>query len=316
MMSVNWRRKYGDSARRQTELRTLGGSPILTTGRSVRGPAGDCSPWKDPEQYRKELRAGKYEWSTVSNWADRVSSALRRLTEPSSRRGVRQAGVVVWQDAIASIPRSLDRCAPQACMSRCSRSWYALRLEVEDLLAAGEAPQLVVVRVVSPPVDDPLAEIRAAGKEFKRRLPTLVRNALTGQLAAPRIEQIAREARTLEEAEAALGGSTPPVCGLFRCSVWRCNTDGERSPAWEKDDAITFRGAWADVAAMLTSIQRHRRLRRSAARRIGSTGRALPTSLGVGGVTTRRVDRLLGSHRQSISVPHPISFRSGDMCRT
>ena len=36
-------------------------------------PLADLFPaWKDAASYRKELRAGKYEWATVAKYADQL----------------------------------------------------------------------------------------------------------------------------------------------------------------------------------------------------------------------------------------------------
>ena len=183
-----------------------------------------------------------------------MSSALRRHLTEDLARTVRQAGVVVWQDdnhEYISVARSM--CPPDVQLAVFGGSWYALRREVEDLLAAEAAPQLIVYAPSPPPPDDPLAEIRAAGKDFKSRLSTLVRNALAGQLAAPRIEQIAREARTFEEAEAALGGTDS--AGVRLISLLGAGDSTQMAKAvllGIKDDAIASEGAWADVAGMLS----------------------------------------------------------------
>lgn len=183
-----------------------------------------------------------------------MSSRLRDYLAEEIAKTVRQAGVVVWQDdqrEYASVARSA--CPPDVAVVIFDGSWYALRREVEDLLASEEAPQLVVYASSPPPADDPLAEIRAAGKEFKRRLPTLVRNALGGELAAARIEQIARDARTIEEAEAAAGGTDAAdvrLVGLLG------SADSVQMAlavlGMGKDDAIAAEGAWDEVATMLS----------------------------------------------------------------
>jgi len=183
-----------------------------------------------------------------------MSSRLREYLAEEIAKTVRQAGVVVWQDdqrEYVSVARSV--CPPDVAIAVYDGSWYALRREVEDLLASEEAPQLVVYATSPPPVDDPLTEIRAAGKEFKRRLSTLVRNALGGQLAAARIEQIARDARTLEEAEAAAGGTDAAdvrLAGLLGAadSVQMALAVLDKG----RDDAINAEGAWSEVASMLS----------------------------------------------------------------
>ena len=114
-----------------------------------------------------------------------MSSPLRDYLADEIAKMVRQAGVVVWQDdkrEYVSVAQSV--CPPDVAVVAFDGSWFELRREVESLLASHEAPQLVVYATAKAPAEDPLEEIRAAGKEFKRRLTTLVRNALGGQLAA------------------------------------------------------------------------------------------------------------------------------------
>jgi hypothetical protein len=183
-----------------------------------------------------------------------VSSALRDQLTADLARTIRQAGVVVWQDdycEYSSVVRSV--CPQDLHLAEFGGSWYALRREVEDLLAAEEPPQLIVYASAVPPAEDPLEEIRAAGKQFKIRLATLVRNALVGQLAGPRIEQIAREARTFEEAEAALGGTD--LSGVRLISLLGAGDATQMAVAilrGQKDDAISSGGAWAEAAGMLS----------------------------------------------------------------
>ena len=52
----------------------LGWEPDLDDGIVLcAAPLADLFPmWKEPAVYRKELRAGKYEWSTVSKWAKQL----------------------------------------------------------------------------------------------------------------------------------------------------------------------------------------------------------------------------------------------------
>ena len=183
-----------------------------------------------------------------------MSSPLRELLADELAKMVRQAGIVVWQDDQREyVSVALSLCPSDAVVAVFDGSWFDLRHEVEDLLASDEAPRLVVYASSPAPADDPLAEIRAAGKEFKRRLPTLVRNALGGRLAVGRVEQIAREARTLEEAEAAAGGTDSTdvrLVGLLGAgdSVHMALAVLEGF----KDEVIAIEGAWSEVAKMLS----------------------------------------------------------------
>jgi len=182
-----------------------------------------------------------------------VTSRLREVLSDEIGRVVRQAGVVVWQDEhaeYAGVVRSV--CPPDVRVETFDGSWYALRRSVEDLLAGDTPPMLVVYAPVAAPADDPLAEIRSAGREFKRRLATLVRNALDGELAAARIEQIARDARSFEEAEAAASGAA--TAGVRLVSIFGTSDVAAMAFAvlgGSKDEVIEAEGAWAEVAATL-----------------------------------------------------------------
>jgi len=71
-------RKLGEELRRFRQeaerIAGLGWEPDLDDGIVLcAAPVADLFPmWKEPARYRKELRAGKYEWSTVSKWADQL----------------------------------------------------------------------------------------------------------------------------------------------------------------------------------------------------------------------------------------------------
>lgn len=71
-------RKLGEELRRFRQeaerIAGLGWEPDLDDGIVLcAAPLANLFPmWKEPALYRKELRAGKYEWSTVSKWADQL----------------------------------------------------------------------------------------------------------------------------------------------------------------------------------------------------------------------------------------------------
>jgi hypothetical protein len=71
-------RKLAEELRRFREeaerIAGLGWEPDLDDGIVLcAAPLADLFPmWKEPAQYRKELRAGKYEWATVARWADQL----------------------------------------------------------------------------------------------------------------------------------------------------------------------------------------------------------------------------------------------------
>jgi hypothetical protein len=71
-------RKLAEELRRFREeaerIAGLGWEPDLDDGIVLcAAPLADLFPmWKEPARYRKELRAGKYEWSAVSKWSDQL----------------------------------------------------------------------------------------------------------------------------------------------------------------------------------------------------------------------------------------------------
>ena len=148
----------------------LGWEPDLDDGIVLcAAPLADLFPaWPDAKKARDELRKGQYEWATVAQWAERaVTTALRDHLAAELAKKVSQRGVVVWQDTdheYADVAASL--CPPDARFAAYDGSWYALRREVESLLAGDTPPKLVVYAPGPSPSDDPLEEIRAAGVRF------------------------------------------------------------------------------------------------------------------------------------------------------
>ncbi|MBX7132281.1 MAG: PglZ domain-containing protein [Fimbriimonadaceae bacterium] len=183
-----------------------------------------------------------------------MSNRLREQLSAELARAVRQAGLVIWQDEHQEyIGAAQSICPTDVPMVTFDGSWFGLRWEVEARLGGERAPELVIYAPASVPAEDPLAEIRAAGKEFKRRLATLIRQALDGQLAAVRIEQIAREARTLEEAEAAAGGTPPAEVRLV--GILGTGDSVQMALAVlnaSRDSSIDAERAWPDVSRMLS----------------------------------------------------------------
>ena len=133
-------------------------------------------------------------------------TAMRDHLAAELAKKVSQKGVVVWQDSereYADVAASL--CPPDARFVAYEGSWYALRREVEPLLAGDTPPKLVIYAPARAPGEDPLEELRAAGGSYTRRLSTLAKDALKGQLSEQRLAEIGSQARTLLEAEAAVG---------------------------------------------------------------------------------------------------------------
>jgi hypothetical protein len=120
---------------------------------------------------------------------------------------VSQKGLVVWQDSEGEYSEvAATLCPPGAQFVAFESGWYALRREVEPLLGGEAPPKLVIYVPLRAPSEDPLEELRAAGGSYVRRLSTLARDALKGQVSEQRLAEIGNQARTLLEAEAALSG--------------------------------------------------------------------------------------------------------------
>lgn len=137
---------------------------------------------------------------------------MSRLREHLVRvlaKKVETYGIVVWVDSHgeydAEVARTLS--PPETDFAAWKGSWYRLRREVEPLVSHPNPPRLLIYQAVATPdADDPLAEVRDAGTEFKARLRTLIRDALDGVLTPSRVAEVAEQALTLAEAEAALVG--------------------------------------------------------------------------------------------------------------
>ena len=164
-------------------------------------------------------------------------------------------GLVVWQDdaeEYVDAAESIRR--PDAGWARWDGSWYALRREVEELLSSDESPRLVVYAPAPAPTEDPLAEVRAAGSEFKLRIPTLLKQALSGEMTEARLVEIGRDARTLLEAEAALeagdAGDVRMVAILGAADSVGMALRVLSSEAW---DALDEHEAWDDAAGLLAT---------------------------------------------------------------
>lgn len=168
---------------------------------------------------------------------------------------VTQKGVVVWQDSereYTDVAESL--CPPDARFVSYEGSWYALRRQVEPLLAGDAPPKLVIYAPVRPPGEDPLEELRAASGSYTRRLSTLAKEALKGQLSEQRLADIGSQARILLEAEAAVGGDPGGdvrLIGVLGASDTRTMAlrvlTGERSADLEAD------GGWSAAAELLSA---------------------------------------------------------------
>ena len=179
-------------------------------------------------------------------------SALRERLAAELRRRIAQHHLVVWQDSDGEYRTVAAELVPdEAEFERWDGSWYALRKQVEGRLSAASPPKLVVYVPVPAVEPDPLLELRAAASDFRLRVGTLVRQALGGELAAGRLAEIAREAKTLEEAEqAATGSATVDV--RLAAALGPGDPIGQlvKVMGATHDDAIDTEAAWPSVAQL------------------------------------------------------------------
>lgn len=120
---------------------------------------------------------------------------------------VERHGVVVWDDPDGAYPAVVsDVVPPAAALHVFDGSWYDLRQRLEHHLAGQDPPTMVVYIPAKPPEPDPLEELRAVGAKWSLKLPTLVRQALAGQITEQRAAQLGQQCSTLSEVEAALAG--------------------------------------------------------------------------------------------------------------
>lgn len=186
-------------------------------------------------------------------------------------------GLVVWDDTPCEYVGVAEDAKPSdAEFTAWEGSWYEVRHRVERALAGDRAPRLVVYAPAKAPDQDPLAEIREAGAEFKLRLPTLLRNELAGELTDARLEQIGRQAATLVEAEAAVAGDSGTDVRLINL-IGTSDTSEmviKLLMGAASDEAISQAGLWEETARFLndslggTSSGAGEQLRRSATRHL------------------------------------------------
>lgn len=134
-------------------------------------------------------------------------TALRDRLAADLATKVERHGVVIWDDPEGAYAGVVDEVAPDGAMvQRFDGSWFDLRHRLEKSLAGQEPPAVIAYVPTKPSDPDPLEELRAVGTRFRITLPTLVKNALEGQLTEHRITQIAQQCSTISEVEAALDG--------------------------------------------------------------------------------------------------------------
>jgi PglZ domain len=179
-------------------------------------------------------------------------SAMSRLREQlmdQLARKVQAHGIVVWDDPAGEYHDAAASLVPEgARFEAFGGSWFQVRRRIEDAMS-GEQPPALIVYGPGPPEDDPLAEVRAAGTDFTRRLSTLVRQAMAGQTTEDRINEISAKARTIIEAEAAIASNGDADVRLITALGSQDTTrilvavlSGDR------DSDIEAAGAWPAVA--------------------------------------------------------------------
>ena len=182
-------------------------------------------------------------------------TAMRDHLAAELARKVSQKGLVVWQDserAYVEVAESL--CPPEARFVAYEGSWYALRRAVEPFLAADVPPKMVIYASARAPQEDPLEELRAAGGAYTRRLSTLAKDALAGQLSEQRVAEIGSKARTLLEAEAAIAGDPGGdvrLIGLLGASDAR--TMALRILTGQRSAELDSAAAWPAAAELLSN---------------------------------------------------------------
>lgn len=181
-----------------------------------------------------------------------MSNPLRDDLLKSLKDAVTRHGIVVWQDDEAAYRRVVETVTPEGVELRTfTGSWMELRHKLEPALAAATPPAVIVYVPTARPEQDPLAEARVAGFEFRRPLKELVRVALRTHVGQAQIDTIADRARTLEEAEAmaATGGHDVSIAALL--GPGSNHELIARFLLGQHDAQLTDRDAWGELHLLL-----------------------------------------------------------------
>ncbi|MEX1004144.1 MAG: PglZ domain-containing protein [Acidimicrobiia bacterium] len=182
-------------------------------------------------------------------------SDLRAALAEELNAKVKKHGVVVWDDPAREYVGVAAEVAPSdAVFERWDGSFYRLRRSVEPLLSDPNPRRLVIYLPCPSPTEDPLAEARDAGSVFTRRLNTLLERALKGRLTSARIDQIGRQAETIEQAEAVLDGDQGADARLVAAIGAASSSEMVRRLLTPDFDQILDEGdLWASAAAFLAA---------------------------------------------------------------
>ncbi len=124
------------------------------------------------------------------------------LTEQLTAK-IKRHGLVIWSDPAGEYADvAAEIVPPGVSFYRFEGSWYGLRRVLEPVLSAPDPRGVVYVDQERPAQEDPFEEVRCCATDYRVRLATLIRSCFSGELAAAKIEDIARTAATLAEAEA------------------------------------------------------------------------------------------------------------------
>ncbi|MGH9226489.1 MAG: PglZ domain-containing protein [Acidimicrobiales bacterium] len=132
-----------------------------------------------------------------------------KLAEKCSRHHL-----VVWDDPDRQYEGVAEVVVPAGWqLVRYEGSWWDLRRRAEPAFSGPVPPKLVLYVPAPPPAADPMEELRQAGASFKRLLPTLLKEALAGDVGPSRIAELSERCPTLAAAEEALagGGNVDPA---------------------------------------------------------------------------------------------------------
>ena len=131
---------------------------------------------------------------------------LRRYLRSELKARVERNGIVVWVDLHGEYSNSAESVVPDGVgFGRLDGSFYALRRLLEDELTQAN-PRVVVYLDSEVTNMDPLEEARAAGREYRIRLGTLLKKSIGSELPSSKLDEIAAAVTSLSEAEALLEG--------------------------------------------------------------------------------------------------------------